>query len=223
MITGASRGIGLAIASRLNDLGYQVLGLARNCGRLSFQTADCDVSDASGLLELAKEVRLSGAKVSSLINAAGVASTNFALSASAEVADKVIKTNLLGTIYACQAFAPLLIRQGYGRIINFSSIAVSLGIAGESMYAASKAGVEAFSRSFAKEISPVGITVNCIAPGPIPTEMLQGVTEDQISSVIQRQVIRKQFGTNDVCDVVELLLDARSASISGQVIHVGGV
>lgn len=223
VVTGASRGIGRAIAERLVSCGNEVLGVARNCRGLDFPSFECDVSDAEGLLNLAKDVRLSGARVGSLINAAGIASMSLALTASAEQADQLMRTNLLGTIYSCQAFAPLMIRQKQGRIINFSSIAVALGIEGESLYAASKAGVEAFSRSFAREVSTLGINVNCIAPGPIPTEMIRGVSDNQISSIIQRQVIPRQFSTDDVCDLVEILLDHRTQSISGQVINVGGV
>lgn len=223
VVTGASKGIGRAIAERLVSCGNEVLGVARNCRGLDFPSFECDVSDAEGLLNLAKDVRLSGARVGSLINAAGIASMSLALTASAEQADQLMRTNLLGTIYSCQAFAPLMIRQKRGRIINFSSIAVALGIEGESLYAASKAGVEAFSRSFAREVSTLGINVNCIAPGPIPTEMIGGVSDNQISSIIQRQVIPRQFSTDDVCDLVEILLDHRTQSISGQVINVGGV
>jgi 3-oxoacyl-[acyl-carrier protein] reductase len=223
VITGASRGIGLAIAQRLKDSGQEVLGIARSCQNLDFPSAECDVVDSQELGKVAREIRASGSKVTSLINAAGIASMNLALTAPPDQAAAIVNTNLLGTIYSCQAFSPLMIRQRYGRIINFSSIAVPLGIAGESIYSASKAGVEAFSRSFAKEISPLGITVNCIAPGPIATDMMRGVSEEQILSIVNRQVIRKQFTTDDICDLVELLLDHKSGAMSGQVVNVGGV
>lgn len=223
IVTGASRGIGFAIANRLIASGHEILGVARNCQGLNFPSAECDVVDSDGLSVLAKKIRGTGSKVFSLINAAGIASMNLALTAPPSQAEEIIRTNLLGTIYSCQAFSPLMIRQRYGRIINFSSIAVSLGIAGESIYSASKAGVEAFSRSFARELSPLGITVNCIAPGPIPTDMMRGVSDEQILSIVNRQVIRKQFSTDDICDLVEILLDDKSAAISGQVLNVGGV
>jgi 3-oxoacyl-[acyl-carrier protein] reductase len=123
----------------------------------------------------------------------------------------------------CQAFAPLLIRAGGGSIVNFSTIAVALGLQGESAYAASKAGVETFSRTLARELAGHGITVNCVAPGPIATDLLKGVSQDQIDRITDRQIIQRQFTTADVCDVVEVLLDSRSKSLTGQVLHVGGV
>ena len=116
-----------------------------------------------------------------------------------------------------------MLRNKSGSIINFSSIAVSLGIKGESIYAASKAGVEGFTRSFSREMEDFNIKVNCIDPGPINTELLQGISSAQKEKIISQQIIPKQFSPNDVSDLVEILLDSRSHSLSGQVLHVGGV
>ena len=116
-----------------------------------------------------------------------------------------------------------MIRNRFGRIINFSTIAVALGLKGESVYCASKAGVEAFTNSFAKEVSSYNITVNCIAPGPIATDLIRGVSNKQISSIVSSQVIAKQFETEDICDVIDQLMDEKSKSISGQIINIGGV
>ena len=109
-----------------------------------------------------------------------------------------------------------------GIIINFSTIAVALGLKGESVYAASKAGVEVFSRSFAREMADFNVRVNCIAPGPINTDLLKGVTSAQINRIVAQQVITKQFLPSDVCDLVEMLLSKKSSSLSGQVFSVGG-
>ena len=106
--------------------------------------------------------------------------------------------------------------------MNFSTIAVSLGLKGESVYAASKAGVEGFTRSFAREMADFNINVNCIAPGPIDTSLLKGITTNQINKIVSQQIIPKQFSPDAICDLVELLLDDRSNSLSGQVLHVGG-
>ena len=93
---------------------------------------------------------------------------------------------------------------------------------GESIYAASKAGIEGFSRAFAREMSDFNVRVNCIAPGPINTDLLKGVSEIEIKKIVLQQVIQKQFLPSDVCDLVELLLDDRSSSLSGQILRVGG-
>jgi 3-oxoacyl-[acyl-carrier protein] reductase len=115
-----------------------------------------------------------------------------------------------------------MIRAKFGSIINFSSIAVSLGLSGEAVYAASKAGVESFSRTFAREMSGHGVRINCISPGPIDTALLKGVSEAQIANVIKSQIIQKKFTTSDICDLSEFLLSDKSASLSGEVLHIGG-
>jgi 3-oxoacyl-[acyl-carrier protein] reductase len=171
---------------------------------------------------IARTLAKQGQAVSGLVNAAGIASMNLALMTPPDVSQRIIATNLLGTIYCCQCFAPLLIRRKQGAIINFSTIAVALGLKGESIYAASKAGVEGFSRAFAREVADFNITVNCIAPGPIATDLLKGVTAEQIATIVSQQIIGRQFAPDAVCDLVELLLDRRSGALSGQVLHVGG-
>ena len=100
---------------------------------------------------------------------------------------------------------------------------MSIGLEGESVYVASKAGVEAFSRTFAREMSPFRVRVNCIAPGPIDTDLTAGLDEKQIEAVVQRQIIQKKFQPENVAELVELLLDDRTNSITGQVLNVGGV
>ena len=223
IVTGASRGLGFAIANRLWAEGKEIFGLARNVEGLHFPATPCDVSDADSLKRIAREIRSEGYNVEGLINAAGIASMNLAVTSPAPQVERVVRVNLLGTIYSSQVFAPLMMRLKYGRIVNFSTIAVPLALPGEAAYAASKAGVEAFSRTFAREVSDFGITVNCVAPGPIDTDLLRGVSSDQVSKIVNQQVIRKQFTPDAVADVVELLLDEKGSAISGQVLHVGGV
>jgi 3-oxoacyl-[acyl-carrier protein] reductase len=160
--------------------------------------------------------------VNGLINAAGIASMNLAVTTPAQVSQRLINVNLLGTIFCCQLIAPMMARQNEGSIINFSTIAVPLGLKGESVYVASKSGVEGFSRSFAREMADFNVKVNCIAPGPIDTNLLKGITSSQISQIVARQIIPKQFTPDDVSDLVELLIDPRASSLSGQVLSVGG-
>ncbi len=140
-----------------------------------------------------------------------------------EVTKKIINTNLLGTIFLNQIFSPLLIRNKKGRIINFSTVAVRLAIKGESIYTASKAGVESYSRTLAKELSGFNITVNCIAPGPIKTDLTAGVTKKQIESILKQQIIQKQLHPSDVMDQVDLLLSEKAKNITGEVVAIGGV
>ena len=223
IVTGASRGLGQAITERLIERGEEVIGLARNTSGLKINAIECDVSDYASVKNASKEVKRMKKPVKAFINAAGVASMNMAVTTDESTVQKLIQTNLVGTIYCCQLFAPIMLRQKQGSFINFSTISVALALKGESVYAASKAGVESFSRTFAREMADFNVRVNCIAPGPIRTDLLRGITDAQIEKITSQQVIQKQFQKSDVCDLVELLLDEKATSLSGQVLNVGGV
>mgnify|MGYP001343896506 CR=1 FL=1 len=223
IVTGANRGLGEAITERLIDKGEEVVGLTRSVSRLKIKTIECDVSNYASVKNASKKVKQLKMPLKAFINAAGVASMNMAVTTDEHTVQKLIQTNLVGTIYSCQLFAPIMLRQKYGSFINFSTIAVALALKGESVYTASKAGVEAFSRTFAREMADFNVKVNCIAPGPIPTDLLRGISNNQIEKITSQQIIPKQFQKSDVCDLVELLIDERAASLSGQVLNVGGV
>jgi len=222
IVTGASGGLGLSISLRLIEKGYDVFGISRNTQNLNFPSHNCDISDFNSLKNCSKHIKKRYGKIDALINVAGIASMNLALMTPKHITEDLIHTNLVGTIYSCQLFSPLLIRNQSGRIINFSTIAVILGLKGESIYAASKAGVEGFSRAFAREMADFNVTVNCIAPGPIKTNLMKGVTDNQIRNIVNNQIIQKIYKPNDVADLVELLLDKKANMITGQVMHVGG-
>jgi len=223
IITGASRGLGKAIAERLIERGEEVVGLARSVDGLNIEAIECDVSDYTSVKNASREIKKLKKPVKAFINAAGVASMNMAVTTDKDTVQKLIQTNLVGTIYCCQLFAPILLRQKYGSFINFSTIAVALALKGESVYAASKAGVESFSRTFAREMADFNVRVNCIAPGPIRTDLLKGITDTQIQKITSQQIIPKQFQKSDVCNLIELLIDERAGSLSGQVLNIGGV
>lgn len=223
IVTGASRGLGKAISEHLHKNGEEVIGLVRSTQKLKFKNIKCDVSNYQSVKNAAREVKKLKIPIKAFINAAGVASMNMALTTDENTVQRLIQTNLIGTIYCCQLFAPIMIRKKYGSFINFSTIAVALALKGESIYAASKAGVETFSRAFAREMADFSIRVNCIAPGPINTDLLKGITETQIQKITSQQVITKQFQKSDICDLVDLLISDKASSLSGQVLSVGGV
>tara|TARA_A100001388_G_C28751600_1_gene492505 strand:+ start:462 stop:1139 length:678 start_codon:yes stop_codon:yes gene_type:complete len=222
VVTGASKGLGRVICERLLEKNIEVFGLARSIEDVPFASMSCDVSSYESVKVVSQYLKNKAVKVKGLVNAAGIASMNLAVTTPQSVAQKIINTNLLGTIYCCQLIAPLILRNKQGSIINFSTIAVALGLKGESIYAASKAGVEGFTRSFAREMADFNVRVNCIAPGPIDTSLLKGITPEQINKIVSQQIIPKQFKPDSVADLVELLIDSRSESLSGQVLHVGG-
>jgi 3-oxoacyl-[acyl-carrier protein] reductase len=222
VVTGASRGLGAHCALRLHEAGYKVIGIgrkpAKNC---PYITRSADVADPASVKGAVDDLKRDKS-VYALINAAGIASMNLVLTTPADTVRKIIETNLLGTIYCCQAVAPALIKRGNGRIINFSTLGVPLAIKGEGIYVASKAGVEGFTRVFAREMAPHGVTVNAVAPGPIATGLLEKVPRDKIDAVVDRQLITRQGEPEDVWNIVSLLLKPESAMITGQTIYVGG-
>lgn len=223
IVTGASKGIGEAVSKRLIKRGERVIGLARTTIETDIELIKCDVSDYNSVKNAADKIKKIKSPVKAFINAAGILSTNLAISTNEETVQKLIQTNLVGTIYCCQLFAPMMLKNKNGSFINFSTIAVALALKGESIYAASKAGVESFSRTFAREVADYNVRVNCIAPGPISTNMLSGVTDNQVEKITSQQIISKLFNKTDICDLVELLIDERASSLSGQVLNVGGV
>ncbi len=223
IVTGGSSGLGKAITEDLRRRGEKVVTISRRNHPEDKDHFSCDITNYQSLKEVYLHLSKSGNTIRALVNCAGIASMNLALTTPPSATERVIKTNLIGTIFANQIFAPLLIKNKGGRIINFSTIAVHIGLKGESVYVASKAGVEGFSRVFAKELAPFKITVNCIAPGPIKTNLLKGIENEKISKIINRQIIKREMSSIDVINIVNLLLHKDSSNITGQIIHVGGV
>lgn len=221
VVTGASRGLGRFCAERLHEAGYRVVGLGRSHAKAPFETRIADVADSESVAAALKDLRRDPS-IHALINAAGIASMNLVITTPAETVRRIVETNLLGTIFCCQQIAPALIKRGAGRIINFSTLGVPLAIKGEAIYVASKAGVEGFTRVFAREMAPHGITVNAIAPGPIDTALIAKVPKENVETVVKQQIIQRQGTPQDVWNIVSMLLGAESSMVSGQTIHVGG-
>lgn len=222
VVTGASRGLGRYCAEQLQTRGYKVVGLGRTPDpKAPFEMREVDVSDAESVRAALKDLRRD-TSVYALINAAGIASMNLVVTTPAETVRRIVETNLLGTIYCCQQIAPALIKRGSGRIINFSTLGVPLAIKGEAIYVASKAGVEGFTRVFAREVAAHGITVNAIAPGPIDTALIAKVPRENVDAVVRQQIIPRQGTPEDVWNIVSQLLSPESSMISGQTIVVGG-
>ena len=222
VITGASRGLGRHLALKALSEGYSVTGLARTPDpEAGFPMWVCDVTNPADVAQCFSALRKE--PLWALINAAGAAAMNLHITTPPQTMQAVIASNLLGTMHCCAEAGRIFIRRKAGRIINFSSIAVSLGLEGEAAYVAAKAGVEGFTRAFAREMAPFGVTVNAVAPGPIPTRLIAGVPEEKINALRARQVMPAPLTPDDVWDVVSLLLEKRSGSLSGEILHMGGV
>ncbi len=235
IITGASKGIGAAIASRLNELGYSlVLNYRSNTASMeelinSFVNKEtenvivqCDISsyeDAKKLVDTAYE-RFGSVDV--LINNAGITKDNLLPLMSEEEFDTVIETNLKGTFNCCKHISKKMIKQKYGRIINISSVVGLAGNAGQINYSASKAGVIGMTKSMARELGKKNILVNAIAPGFIQTEMTDKIPDDVKVEMMKNIPLQRLGQPSDIADSVEFLISDKASYITGQVLSVNG-
>lgn len=209
LITGASRGIGAYLVEHYRAVGHDVIAWNRK--------EYADITDDLSLRAAFPKV------VDNLINCAGIASMNHALLTPMDKVSQVLQTNVAGTFLMCREAARLMKKQGLGRIVNFSSVAVPLALEGEAIYAASKAAVETLTKVLAKEFGPWHITVNAVGPNPIKTDLIKNVSNDKIDAILERQSIKWHGVMDDVANVVDFFLRPESRMITGQVIYLGGV
>jgi 3-oxoacyl-[acyl-carrier protein] reductase len=234
LVTGASRGIGKAIALKLSSRGARVVicdivkeaaeGVAseiKGQGGDAFAT-EADVRDSQAVKAMMEEVTGRWDKIDILVNNAGINRDTLLLKMSDEAWDDVIDTNLRGT-YTCTKFAlRSMMRQRWGRIISMASIAGIIGNVGQTNYAASKAGIIAFTKSIAREVGSLNITANAIAPGFIVTEMTDKMPEDRREAVLQFISLRRYGKPEEVAELAAFLASDRASYISGQVIGIDG-
>lgn len=234
LVTGGSRGIGRGIAGRLAECGANVAIAGRNQADAESAAADlsssgvkargygCDVSSMEDVESMAKVLIDDFGGLDFLINNAGITRDKLLLRMTPEDWSAVIAVNLTGVYNCVKVFAPRLIKQRAGRIVNITSVVGQTGNAGQANYAASKAGVIGLTRSLAKEFGSRGITVNAIAPGYIETEMTEGLGDD-IRDKMKASIPLGRFGTvEDVANVTLFLLSNMADYVTGQVVNCDG-
>ena len=158
-----------------------------------------------------------------LINNAGIASMNHILLTPAGVVEKIFATNFMGTFLFCREAAKIMRKRQYGRIVNFSTVAVPLHLEGEAIYAASKSAVVTFTQILAKEVASFGITCNAVQPSPIETDLIRNVPKEKIEKIIGQLTIKRLGKFEDVANVIDFFVRRESDYITGQVITLGGV
>jgi 3-oxoacyl-[acyl-carrier protein] reductase len=224
VITGTSRGIGKALAEHYLALGWSVFGCSRGDPTIDHQNyrhTALDVADEKSVQHFFSTLRQT--PPSALLNNAGVAAMNHFLLTPKSTLDKVLNINVVGTFLFCREAARLMQRMKYGRIVNFATVATPLKLEGEAIYAASKAAVVTLTQILARELGSFGITVNAVGPTPIKTDLIQGVPEEKLTKLLERQAIQR-FGTaQDVANVTDFFLSPTSDFITGQIVYLGGV
>jgi 3-oxoacyl-[acyl-carrier protein] reductase len=230
VVTGASRGLGLAMADALVRADYRVVAIARkesaelaklastHSGQLHFQP--WDLSDVGSLGELAKTVRTAHGGVWGLVNNAGLGTAGVLPTLPDGKIDELVRLNVISPITLTKYLVRPMMTARAGRIVNIASIVAESGSSGLSVYGATKAALVGFTRSLARELGPLGITVNAVAPGFVATEMTHGLDEGQREQVARRSALKRLAGTDDVANAVEFLLSDKAANITGTVLTV---
>ena len=231
LVTGASRGIGRAVAAALAEAGAQVVGTATTDegaralaaapgGRV--EGAVLDLRDPESTDALLADLAGRGLTPSILVNNAGLARDNLLLRMKDAEWDEVLAANLAGVFRLTRGCLKGMLRARAGRVISLSSVVAFTGNPGQANYAAAKAGLVGFTRALALEVGSRGITVNCVAPGFIDTDMTRGIAEERRARLLQRIPLGRLGAAEEVAAAVRFLAGPEGAYITGQTLHVNG-
>lgn len=235
LITGASRGIGRGIAKRLATAGFHVIVNYRasatpatevvreicNAGG-SAEAYQADVTDLTAVREMISYIRKAHSRIDVLVNSAGRSEDGLLLMMTHEKWWRLLEDNVSSVVNPTRSALPMMLAAKRGTIINISSISGIRGVEGQTAYSAAKAAVIGFTKALARELSSKGIIVNCVAPGPIDTEMYQSMPEAKREERLAILPLRRMGRVEEVAEVVALLAEGKASFIHGQVIAVDG-
>ena len=234
VVTGGSRGLGLAIADKLRDAGYRVIAIARQPsaalaaamrqagderpGELHFRPFD--LAETAKIPNLVQELHSEFGPLYGLVNNAGLGTSGILTTMRDRQIADLMQLNTLAPILLTKYVVRAMMVDGGGRIVNIASIVAAGGFAGLAVYAATKASLVGFTRSLAREVGPLGVTVNAVAPGFIDTAMTEGLSPPQRDRVVRRSALNRLAEAGDVADTVEFLISERARNITGTVLTV---
>ena len=226
LITGSRKGIGRYLSEYYVAKQYRIIGCSREhlgIELLNYEHYCLDVSDEEAVKGLFASIRKKYGRLDVLINNAGIASMNHILLTPVTSIINVLNTNVIGTLLFSREAAKIMRKNKYGRIVNFSTIAVPLRLEGEAVYVASKAAIVSLTQVLAYELSDFGITVNAVGPTPIKTDLVNSIPKEKMEQLIARQAVKRWGEFRDITNVIDFFISPKSDFISGQVLYLGGI
>ena len=234
IVSGGSRGLGLAMARTLAAAGYRIIALARastdeltaasraaaEAGRGAIEFRACDLSDLERIAPLVKALRADFGPLYGLVNNAGLGTGGILSTMRDHDIQRLIQLNTVSPILLSKYVVRSMMAQREGRIVNIASIVAATGYSGLSVYSATKAALLGFTRSLAREVGPLGITVNAVAPGFIDTEMTRELDETEREKIARRSALKRMADPLDVARSVEFLLGEAGRNITGSTLTV---
>jgi 3-oxoacyl-[acyl-carrier protein] reductase len=222
LVTGASRGLGAAIATRLAADGFHVISVARTVRQAEHRISPVafDLSDTGGMPEFVRGLRRRFGPIYGLVNNAGLGTEGLLANMPDADIEALIRVNTLSPIVLSKYVVRGMMAQGRGRIVNISSIVASTGFNALSVYSATKASLVGFTRSLAREVGRVGVTVNAVAPGFVDTEMTRGLSERDRDRIAGRSALRRLAEPGDVAAMAAYLMGEGGRNITGAVLTV---
>jgi len=225
IVTGSSRGIGRGLVEFFLARGWRVLGCSRGASEVRhelYEHHELDVADETAVCAFFDEVRDRYTRVDALINNAGIGLSSLALANPSAAVDRLLRTNLVGTMLMCREAARVMVAQRAGRIVNIASVAVPLRMQGSSVYSASKAAVVQYSKVLARELAPFNITCNVVAPSLVSmTGLLEDLKKEALTKYLDGLTIKRLATPLDVAHAVSFFVDEASGYVTGQVLYLG--
>lgn len=234
LVTGASRGLGLAIAQQLAGSGFRVIAVARKDGEALLAASEAaraaetgaihfraaDLSDVDGLAPLVRDIRKEFGPLYGLVNNAAIGTEGLLATMQNPHVEALIRLNVLSPILLTKFVVRGMMADGAGRIVNMSSIIASTGYGALSVYAATKASMVGFTKSLAREVGHLGITVNAVAPGFVDTEMTKSLSEEDRARIARRSALRRLPEPGDIAHAVDFLMGEGGRNVTGTVMTV---